>query len=946
MKKRSLIKVFLTVAIFLAVILAVILLPQSVQPAYAADGDVTVKLEHGNVKYRYTSGTVGNTSNATSYLYYPSDFAYSGSYAVQSQGAESNSFTIHNGVGKDYYSKAVYESFNISVTVPEGQKIAIRFKFQMSASRTQTSGDCSARAGYELFHFGTDDKSSELSFRVSCKSDTSASSVSSTYSVARNNTTSNSTASTGGQATYILTYDNKDGAHAKFCNYFGFFAYCGGTANRDVKLVASYSMTYEILETPLKVPTLATNLESISGNTYTYTAEYTGAEQTFYLQGLDPSVMSANFDYNTCTRVGETDYLTVSIAGSKCFWDDDLGGVDKRSICLKIVKGTPKVVVGKVSACTSLPAEVPIDTGQSTPGIISWTADATVDNPKWQYNVTDTTNYVGDTIYGVAEVEIKHTIDDESHVDGADATCTQGGSAEYWQCSVCEKYFSDSDGTTEIAADEIETDALGHYMTKTEAKSATCLAAGNPVYYTCSRCEKIFKDEDGDEEYSAEDIVTAKLDHAFSEEWETGADKHWHVCTLGCGTKDGEAAHTFEWKVDKAATVTSTGVKHEECSVCGYKRNENTEIEVVTCLHTDKTHHDRVDPTCVAKGTAEYWSCDDCGKNLNASGLEIGSLEIAVDPDAHSYNDGEITTAASCTEEGVKTYTCTACGDTYTEDVPVTGHTPADDGVAEPTCTETGLTAGSHCSVCNEVLEMQAVLPALGHDYAWVITKEPTEDETGLKQNICSRCGDTDGEEEIAKLVVDGGGSVMDLPVGNDYDLEIAVKESDSLYNIAGVSKGYKVELYVVDGETRTPYDADKTVTLMLVVPEGMQEFTLYRRSGDILEPISAEDYKLENNVISIRTTLPEEYVFNAPLAETPKSGIPWWVWLIVAISVIVLITLIVVIILAAKHKKQHGAVSVTADNGEVLDKLHRQDEKIDRLIEITDGGFNDLIDE
>ena len=41
------------------------------------------------------------------------------------------------------------------------------------------------------------------------------------------------------------------------------------------------------------------------------------------------------------------------------------------------------------------------------------------------------------------------------------------------------------------------------------------------------------------------------------------------------------AEHTFEWKVDKEATETATGLKHEECSVCGYKRNENTVIEKI-----------------------------------------------------------------------------------------------------------------------------------------------------------------------------------------------------------------------------------------------------------------------------------------------------------------------------------------------------------------------------
>lgn len=64
--------------------------------------------------------------------------------------------------------------------------------------------------------------------------------------------------------------------------------------------------------------------------------------------------------------------------------------------------------------------------------------------------------------------------------------------------------------------------------------------------------------------------------------WYADAKSHWHQCTdkdcpdLYASTKD-LASHTFVWKIDKAATATETGSKHEECTVCGFERNE-TEI--------------------------------------------------------------------------------------------------------------------------------------------------------------------------------------------------------------------------------------------------------------------------------------------------------------------------------------------------------------------------------
>lgn len=65
--------------------------------------------------------------------------------------------------------------------------------------------------------------------------------------------------------------------------------------------------------------------------------------------------------------------------------------------------------------------------------------------------------------------------------------------------------------------------------------------------------------------------------------WYADATSHWHQCTDStcpdpyASTKD-LAPHTFVWKVDTAATKTQTGQKHEECTVCGHKRSENTVI--------------------------------------------------------------------------------------------------------------------------------------------------------------------------------------------------------------------------------------------------------------------------------------------------------------------------------------------------------------------------------
>lgn len=65
--------------------------------------------------------------------------------------------------------------------------------------------------------------------------------------------------------------------------------------------------------------------------------------------------------------------------------------------------------------------------------------------------------------------------------------------------------------------------------------------------------------------------------HSYGTVWKYDGTNHWHECE--CGDKADTAAHNFQWEIDKAATKEATGIKHEECTVCGAKRSENTVID-------------------------------------------------------------------------------------------------------------------------------------------------------------------------------------------------------------------------------------------------------------------------------------------------------------------------------------------------------------------------------
>ena len=73
----------------------------------------------------------------------------------------------------------------------------------------------------------------------------------------------------------------------------------------------------------------------------------------------------------------------------------------------------------------------------------------------------------------------------------------------------------------------------------------------------------------------------------------------------------------------------------------------------------------------------------------------------------------------------------------------IVDHTVVTDSAVAPTCTTTGLTEGSHCSVCSKVITAQTTVPALGHDWSgeWTVINQPTDTEEGKKEKTCSREG-------------------------------------------------------------------------------------------------------------------------------------------------------------------------------------------------------------
>lgn len=132
-------------------------------------------------------------------------------------------------------------------------------------------------------------------------------------------------------------------------------------------------------------------------------------------------------------------------------------------------------------------------------------------------------------------------------------------------------YTSEDGNYRDYARFEV-TYEIRHDMKHVEAKEATHLEEGNIEYWYCEYCDKYYEGALGTNELSLEDITIPKLaDHTPTDTWYHDENNHYHTCE--CGEVLDKEAHDFKWVIDKEATTTSEGLKHEECAVCGYQKD-------------------------------------------------------------------------------------------------------------------------------------------------------------------------------------------------------------------------------------------------------------------------------------------------------------------------------------------------------------------------------------
>ncbi len=260
-------------------------------------------------------------------------------------------------------------------------------------------------------------------------------------------------------------------------------------------------------------------------------------------------------------------------------------------------------------------------------------------------------------------------------------------------------------------------------LTKTDAKEATHKATGNIAYWTCDDCGSIFSDAEAKTEITLQDTVVSTKPHDSKDDisWTSNADNHSKICS--CGEELEKAAHTFVWVTDTDSTCDSTGIQHEECSVCGYKRNEGTTLEKKS---HNITHINAKAVSCTEDGCIEHYYCDGCKKYYSdaAGTIEIDKSSVVIASQGHQTTKTDAKDADCVNAGNIAYWTCGECNKIFSDEA------------------------------CTTAIELKdTVIAATGHDKGKWSEKTPaTMDEPGLKELKCTKCGHVLDTEVIPAL--------------------------------------------------------------------------------------------------------------------------------------------------------------------------------------------------
>ena len=264
-------------------------------------------------------------------------------------------------------------------------------------------------------------------------------------------------------------------------------------------------------------------------------------------------------------------------------------------------------------------------------------------------------------------------------------SCKSDGNIEYYTCTVCEKYYADSDGTNEISdisiprlhtggteirnqksatedsegytgdiyclgcgdmlivGERVERLPHTHVISKTEAVAPGCTSEGNVEYYICNTCQKIYADEGLLHEILYSDTVIEAVGHSVTH-------------------REAKAADCF----------SDGNIEYWHCSVCKNSYTDSSAATMVDSVVISRLEHkfiyyEAIAETCTQNGRQEHYFCSLCKRSYSdESALE--ELFDPVIPAAHRLTY-KAAIPASCTKSGnIEYWHCEVCGNDYIDE--------------------------------------------------------------------------------------------------------------------------------------------------------------------------------------------------------------------------------------------------------------------------------------
>ena len=395
--------------------------------------------------------------------------------------------------------------------------------------------------------------------------------------------------------------------------------------------------------------------------------------------------------------------------------------------------------------------------------------------------------------------------------------------------------------------------------------------------------DKFLYENDGTAVSAVVGRYTTKLvacKHNWSGEWQTGTHQHWKECSI-CKGKNEVSAHTYDRKVVEEiykasdANCVSPALYHWSC-VCGAKGADT--------FGSGERNPDK------HSGALGDWRSDE-----NNHWKEYTCCHVHADEESHQWDDGKITTAATCTTAGEKTFTCADCGRTKKETVSATGHNWSDawkhdathhwhecgnancpvtensgkSGYAKHSGGTANCTQQAVCTICGTAY---GDLDANGHDWgAWVVTTPATTSAAGVETRTCKRNTTHTETRDIPKLTPapSGGGSSSGSSGGSSSTPAITVPVSgsgDTVHVSASVS-GSTAEVKEIKSAQLDKIGTDSAVVIDLSgLNKGVTSVTL---STDTIDSIC----KTEADGVTVKLPSAELRVDRQTLAAVTEQA-------------------------------------------------------------------------